>query len=116
MICSFIISLWYIVVTFRMELDGKRKRTNLTLFEKRELVQIHRSNPNWTQKMIAIDFNKRHKGKDVKRNTISQILKNSRRILEVGDNLKDMKREKAPVYPELESTLLIWFKQVHIFT
>ena len=93
-----------------MELDGKRKITNLTLFEKRELVQIHRKNPNWTQQMIAIDFNKRHKGKEVKRNTISQILKNSTRILEVGDNLKDMKREKTPMYLELDSALLTWFK------
>jgi hypothetical protein len=32
--------------------------------------------------MIAIDFNNRHKGKDIKRNTISDILKNSTRILE----------------------------------
>ena len=46
--------------------------------------------------MIAIDFNKRHNGKEVKSlNTISQILKNSIRILEVGDNLKYMKQEKA---------------------
>ena len=74
-----------------MELDGKRKKTDLTLFEKRELVQIHRSNPHWTQQMLAIDFNKRHKGKEVKRNTISQILKNSTRILEASDNLKYMK-------------------------
>jgi hypothetical protein len=93
-----------------MELDEKRKITDLTLFEKRELVQVHQSNPNWTQQMIANDFNKRHKGKEVKRNTISQILKNSTRILEAGDSLKDMKREKAPVYPELESALLTWFK------
>ena len=98
-----------------MKLDGKRKRIDLTLFEKRELVQIHRSNANWTQQIIAIDFNKRHKGKEIKRNIISQIFKNSTRILEADDNLKDMKREKAPVYPELESALLTWFKQVHIF-
>ena len=112
--CSFIISLWYIVVTFRMELDGKIKRTDLTLDEKRELVQIRRSNSNWTQQMIAIDFNKRHEGKEVKKNTISHILKKSTMILEVGDNLKDIKRDKTPVYLELESALLTWFKHVHI--
>ena len=98
-----------------MELNEKRKRTNLTLDDKRELVQIHWSNPHWTHQMIAIDFNKRHYGKDVKRITISHILKNSTRILEAGDNLKDMKREKAPMYPELESALSTWFKHVHIF-
>lgn len=37
--------------------------------------------------MIAIDFLNRHyKGKEVKRNTISHILKNSTQIMEVGDN------------------------------
>ena len=70
-----------------MEVDGQRKRTNLTLGEKRELVQIHQSNPHCTQQMIAIDFNKRHKGKEVKRNTISLILKNSTRILRIYNNL-----------------------------
>ena len=98
-----------------MELDGKINRTDLTLGEKRELIQIYQSNLHWTQQMIAIDFNKRHQGKEVKRNTISHIFKNSTRILEVSNNLKDMKREKTPMYPEFESALLTWFKHVHIF-
>ena len=98
-----------------MELDGKRKRTYLTLGEKKELVQIHRSISHWTQQMIAIDFNKRHKRKEVKMNTISKILKNSTRILEASDNLKDMKREKTPMYLEFECALITWFKHVYIF-
>ena len=69
--------------------------------------------------MIAIDFEKRHKGKEVKRNTISHILKNPTWIFEVddfevGDNLKELKRENGPKYIELEIGLLACFK--HVFT
>lgn len=43
--------------------------------------------------MVTIDFNKRHKEKKVRENTVSQIIKNSTQVLEVGDNLKELKRE-----------------------
>lgn len=73
-------------------------RTKLTLDDKRErwcnfINQILVG----TRQIIAIDFNKRQKGKEVKKNTISHILKNSSRILEDGDNLKELKRERAKV-------------------
>jgi hypothetical protein len=56
--------------------------------------------------MMAIDFKKRHKGKEVKGNITSQILNNSTKKLEVGDNHKELKREKGPKYLELEYALL----------
>ena len=45
--------------------------------------------------MIAIDFNKRHKGKEAKGNITFQILKNSTKKLEVGDNHKELKERKG---------------------
>ena len=41
--------------------------------------------------MIAHDSNKRHKGKEVKEAQSLRFFKNSTRILEVGDNLKELK-------------------------
>lgn len=63
---------------------------------------------------MAVDFNKRHKVKEVKRNTISHILKNSTQIFDASANMKELKIGNGPKYPELEIALLACFKHVFI--
>lgn len=77
-------------------------------------MELYRTNPSWTQPLIAIGVNKRLKGKEVKRNTISHVLKYTS---DLGGSwqLQKVEREKRPQHPKLESALLAWFKQIFIF-
>ena len=64
--------------------------------------------------MTTIGVNKRLKGKEVKRNIISHVLKYTS---DLGGSwqMQKVEREKKPQHPKLESALLAWFKQVSIF-
>ena len=95
-----------------MEMSNKRKRIGLTLKDKRQMLIISKDNPSWSQQAIANEFNKKF-CKEVKRNTISQILSSSNKIVGIqSEATKDVKRVRDPKYPDLENALMAWFNQV----
>ena len=62
--------------------------------EKQEVIKIHRSNPSWSQQLVADEFNKLHLGKNMKRNIVSQLVKSSTKIMEVNVDIVKGKRMK----------------------
>jgi hypothetical protein len=93
-----------------MELSSKKKCTDLTMAEKQEVIKIHRGNSSWSQQLVADEFNKLHPGKNIKKNTISQLVKFANRIIEVNLDIVKGKRMKEFMYLELEVALVAWFK------
>lgn len=109
--CTLMILSWLGVVNFMMELDGKKRDKFDSSWDERELMQLYRSNPSWTQPMIAIGVNKGLKGKEVKRNIISHVLEYSS---DLGGSWQPQKAQSEK-RSQPESALLAWFKQVFIF-
>jgi hypothetical protein len=53
----------------------RRKRTHLSIEEDKEVDLLHKCNPSWTRQQLANEFDQKHVGRDLKRNTISQVRK-----------------------------------------
>jgi hypothetical protein len=92
------------------------KKTDLTREEKKKVVLLHWSNMNWIQQQLANEFNQKHVQKDLKRISISLILKDFVKIMLLSDNLKEVKSAKEAMYLKLELVFLSWFKQVYFST
>lgn len=93
-------------------MSNKRKRIGLTLEDKRQMLIISKDNPSWSQQAIANESHKKF-CKEVKRNTISQILSSSNKIVGIqSEATKDVKRVRDPKYLDLENALMAWFNQV----
>ena len=97
-----------------MEESNKRKRTSLTMEDKRQMLSIFKGNPSWSQQTIVDEFSKNF-CKNVKKNIVSQVLNFSNKIVSIQSEFaKDVDRVRDPKYPELENALMAWFKQVRL--
>ncbi|CAB4491435.1 unnamed protein product [Rhizophagus irregularis] len=67
-------------------------------------------NPNISHENIAIYFNRLH-NINIKRPTISKILKDRERWLSITNNTSSTYRHREVKYPSLEQALSIWVKQ-----
>lgn len=67
------------------------------------MLNIFKATPSsWSQQAIVDVFNKKL-CEDVKRNTISQVLSSSNKIVGIQSEVaKDVQRVRHPKYPELE--------------
>ena len=88
----------------------KRKKTNLSIEEKKEVVLLDRCNPSWTQQQLANEFNQKHVEKDWKRNRVSQILKDfvTIRIFYLRD------RFLFPILQEVGTSKSVIYKLAHL--
>ena len=83
----------------------KRTRITLSFAQKREICLKYEQKPQPTQKQLAEIYG-------VKQNTISDILRDKQKWIETNTEFNDLrKRTRAPAYPEIESSLAIWFMQ-----
>lgn len=83
-----------------------KKRKILTFGEKKELCLFHQENPSLSQEEIGKKFG-------VKRNTVSDILKNKEKWLniELNSSGATKQKEKSAKFPELEEALAIWISK-----
>ena len=87
-------------------LSQKRKRTEFTLKEKKEIIDAAKKEPN--QSKLAREMNKKW-GIEVKRTTVKGIL-NKKNAIRAGIPSK-RKKLKPAKYSELDKGVLIWLKQ-----
>ena len=80
-----------------MESSSNKKHTDFIMAEKQEVLKIHRSNPSWSQQLMADEFNKLHPGKNMKRNIVLQLVKSSTKIMEVNVDIVKGKRMKESI-------------------
>jgi transcriptional regulator with XRE-family HTH domain len=87
-------------------MSTKRTRSILSLAQKREICLKYEQKPQPTQKQLAEIYG-------VKQNTISDILRNKQKWLEIDieSNILEKKRIRTISYPDVESSLAIWFMQ-----
>ena len=96
-----------------MEINKKRKRFELDLDKKRELILYHRDNRNLSQKQIKDHFDAKWNC-DISKSTVSDLINNkSRNYLELG-NIRSpgAKRLRDGVQHNLEKCLYVWFNDV----
>ena len=60
--------------------------------EEKEVVSLHRYYRRWTQQQLGNEFNEMHVGMELRRNSISQILQEFVKIIQLRDDLKEEKR------------------------
>ncbi|CAJ0858289.1 2860_t:CDS:1, partial [Entrophospora sp. SA101] len=76
----------------------------LTWGEKKQLCEFRERNPSFTYKELGRKF-------EVAENTVCNILKDKNKWLSTNPDDANKQKYKAPKYPELESSLMIWFNQ-----
>jgi hypothetical protein len=97
-----------------MEVKYKIRMTTFTMEDKRQMLNIFKANPSWSQQAIADEFSKKF-CKNMKMNTISWILNSSSKIVGIRrEATKDVQRIIDPEYLELKNALMAWFQQVGI--
>lgn len=85
-------------------------RTAISDEIKYEIYNYQIKNPNISHENIAIYFNRLH-NINIKRPTISKILKDRERWLSITNNTSSTYRHREVKYPSLEQALSIWVKQ-----
>ena len=91
---------------------SKRKRCDLTLQEKLDIISYHEMNKGKTQNELASYFSTNDK--TINRTTISKIIKQKEELVKKSKREYDylhMKRERETYYPTIENALLLWFSQ-----
>jgi hypothetical protein len=51
---------------------------------RKELIKLDKVNPTWSQQTVTDEFNKLHRGKSIKKNTISQMIKSSTQTMKTN--------------------------------
>lgn len=96
-------------------MDKKRKRTDLSFEQKREVCAYKGRNPKATHEEIACHFNREWKT-DISRRTVSDILSQKGKwSVEVGDSLgprTKAKRLRHCKNEDMEKALYLWFTQM----
>lgn len=84
-----------------------KKRKILTFGEKKELCLLHQENPKLTLRELGERFG------NTKKNTVSDILKNKEKWLnvELNNSNATKQKDKPPKFPELEEALIIWISK-----
>jgi PDZ domain-containing secreted protein len=88
---------------------AKGQRVILTHAQKKEICTLLSQKPAPTQTAVAYQYG-------IKQNTVSDIWNKRDRWLAINDDeiLSKRKRERKPLYPEIEEALTIWFtRAVH---
>ncbi|CAB5323547.1 unnamed protein product [Rhizophagus irregularis] len=85
-------------------------RTAISDEIKYEICNYQIKNPNISHENIAIYFNRLH-NINIKKPTISKILKDRERWLSITNNTSSTYRHREVKYPSLEQALSIWVKQ-----
>ena len=91
---------------------SKRKRCDLTLQEKLDIISYHEMNKGKTQNELASYFSTNDK--TINRTTISKIIKQKEELVKKSKREYDylhMKRERETYYPTIENALLLLFSQ-----
>jgi hypothetical protein len=70
----------------------------MTIEEKREINIIQKDNPSCSQHAIAHEFNKMHKGGNVKHNIMSIVLKGASTIMAINTITSKNKKNKNVMY------------------
>jgi hypothetical protein len=83
---------------------SNKKRKILTWGEKKQLCEFYERNPSFTYKELGRKF-------EVAENTVCNILKDKNKWLSINPDDASKQKYKVPKYPELESSLMIWFNQ-----
>ena len=93
---------------------SKRQRVDLTGEEKKTICEVHLQNPSLSRGALAEFMVKHHGYRLVDRTTISKILGQSRRWLQVQCDVHEgkIKRVKDVKFPQIEKALLVWYGQV----
>jgi hypothetical protein len=84
--------------------QSNKKRKILTWGEKKQLCEFCERNPSFTYKELGRKF-------EVAENTVCNILKDKNKWLSTNSDDANKQKYKTPKYPELESSLMIWFNQ-----
>ena len=87
-----------------------QKRTAISDEIKYDICNYQTKNPNISHENIAIHFNQIH-NLDIKRSTISKILKEKERWLSIENASTSTYKHREVKYPLLEQALSIWVKQ-----
>ena len=87
-----------------------QKRTAISDEIKYDICNYQTKNPNISHENIAIHFNQLH-NLDIKRSTISKILKEKERWLSIENASTSTYKHREVKYPLLEQALSIWVKQ-----
>jgi hypothetical protein len=72
----------------------------MTIEEKREINIVQKDNPSCSQHAIAHEFNKMHKGENVKHNIMSIVLESASTIMVVNTITSKSKRNKNVMYKD----------------
>jgi phage terminase small subunit len=76
----------------------KRKKIGVTIEEKREINIVQKDNPSCSKYAIAHEFNKMHKGENVKHNIMSIAFKGASTIMAINTITSKSKRNKNVMY------------------
>jgi hypothetical protein len=85
---------------------SQKKRVCLTVSQKKEICLKYQETPRPTQYQLALEYG-------CKANTISDIIKESKKWLSIDENshLTKKKRIRECRFPEIDAALTIWFMQ-----
>lgn len=92
----------------------KRQRVDLTWDEKRKICEVQLEKPTFTHSELAKYMVDHHGFRLVNRSTISKILDESQKWLEVSPNLREGKtrRVRDAKWPQVDKALMLWVGQI----
>lgn len=91
-------------------MDGKRKRTNIGIKQKQEIILYHGKNPKASHNAIAQHFSDAWGlAKPLGRRTVGDILGESKKWMAATPESDSRKRFKAAKHEDLEQALWLWF-------
>ena len=93
----------------------KRKRVDLTWAQKKTICEVHKNNPSLTHEEIAKYMVDHHGIQLVSRATVTTILLNPSKWLEVDPQVCEGKikfRQRPAKWPQIETALLLWVAQI----
>lgn len=92
----------------------KRQRVDLTWDEKRTICEVQNEKPTLTHSELAKYMVDHHGFRLVNRSTISKILEESDRWLEVSPNVREGKtrRVRDAKWPQVDKALMLWVGQI----
>ena len=90
---------------------AKRRRTQFSVSEKKEIIAYKTDHPKATQDEIAARFAKEW-GKQVGRSTVSDILRDKEKWSSTPKDSDTMQRQRTGKHENLEQALFLWFNDV----
>ena len=92
---------------------AKRRRTQFSVSEKKEIIAYKTDHPKATQDEIAAHFAKEW-GKQVGRSTVSDILRDKEKWSSTPKDSDTMLRQRTGKHENLEQALFLWFNDVRL--